>query len=97
MIGEPQREPIPCAARHTNPGTGVAVRHQRRLLLLCSAGAGLGLIALGGAGFAAWLLIMLDDGTPIAGLLTALAGFGIWSLLAAGFGLALWRAWNDAP
>lgn len=63
---------------------------------MCSVGTGLGLIALGGAGFAAWLLMMLDDGTAIAGLLTALAGFGIWSLLAAGFGLALWRAWHDA-
>ncbi|MCY4617729.1 MAG: hypothetical protein OXD50_04125 [Chloroflexi bacterium] len=68
---------------------------KRRLLFSCAILAGLGLIALGGAGFGAWLLAVLDGATVVAALLTAMAGFGFWSLVAAWFGLAVWRAWHQ--
>ncbi len=67
----------------------------RRWLFLSAILASLGLIALGGAGFGAWLLAVLDGATVVEALLTAMAGFGLWSLLATWFGLAVWRAWHQ--
>ena len=65
-----------------------------RWLMTCSAVATLGLIALGGAGFGVWLIGVLDGASAIDALLVALFGFGLWSLIAAGFGLAILRLWR---
>ena len=53
--------------------------------------AALGLLALGGAGFGVWLLVVLAGASAVEALLSALAGFGIWTLLASAFVLALRR------
>ena len=63
-------------------GLGMLTRETTsRWLLWCAILASLGLIALGGAGFGIWLLAVLDGATVVEALLTAMAGFGLWSLL----------------
>ena len=47
--------------------------------------AAIGLVALGAAGFGCWLLLVLADPAPVPALLTALAGGGLWTLLASLF------------
>ena len=79
-----------------DPLVGRKGKHMnRRWVLLCAILARLGLIALGGAGFGVWLLAVLDGATVVEALLTAMAGFGLWSLLVTWFGLAVWRAWHQ--
>lgn len=63
--------------------------HWQRAIALMTA---LGLLALGGAGFGVWLLLVLDGASVVGALLSALAGFGVWTLIATGFVLALIRA-----
>ena len=67
----------------------------RRWLLWCAILASLGLIALGGAGFGVWLLAVLDGASVVEALLTAMTGFGLWSLLATWFGFTFWKTWHQ--
>lgn len=66
----------------------------RKALIVLVIAAALGLISFGGASFGVWLILVLDGASAVDALLTAMAGFGLWSLLATGFGIAIYRAWQ---